>query len=169
MAIWQFKVEAIPAAVIGAREVIPEKEWDDCSWWLGSDVPCEMVDDLAGILPPHQSWSEDLFQWGRQDSDLVEIWREGDLVESVSARIDTRELNHLFVKRLLAIAEKWQCRLVYSRYRAVLPLEYNAFMDALKESPNFKVIGAPDVWLPRMAEEVANETKSANNSFKADA
>ena len=168
MAIWQFKLEVIPATVIGARDIIPEKEWEDCRWWLESDVPCEMVSDLAGILPPHQAWSEDLRQWGRQDSDLVEIWREGDLVESISARVDTREVDPSFVKRLLMIAEKWQCRLVYSRYRSVLPTEYTAFMEALKESPNFKVVGAPEVWLPKMAEEVANETKSANNSFKVD-
>lgn len=160
MAIWQFKLEVIPATVIGARDIIPEEEWEDCRWWLESDVTSEMISDFAGILPPHQSWSEDLSQWGRQDSDLIEIWRESDLVESISARIDMRQLDTSFVRRLLMITEKWQCRLVYSRYRSVLPNDYFKFMEALKESPNFKVVGAPELWLPKMADEVSNETRA---------
>lgn len=164
MAIWQFKLEVIPSTAIGAREVIPEKEWKDCSWWLDSNVPHEMLEELSGILPPQKSWSIELSQWGQQDSDLIEIWREGQAVESISARIDARELNVPFVKRLLLIAESWNCRLVYSRYRTILPQDYAEFINALNDSPNFQVIDNPNEWLPRMANEVAQNERDAGTS-----
>ncbi|UTY59638.1 hypothetical protein [Massilia sp. erpn] len=166
MAIWQFKLEVIPSALAGARDVIPEKEWADCSWWLDSNVPHEMLEELSRILPPHESWSIELSQWGLQNSDLIEIWQEGQAIESISARIDARELNLPFVKRLLQIVEKWDCRLVYSRYRTILPQAYAEFIEALNDSPNFKVIGNQEEWLPRMANEVAQNERDAGTAFK---
>jgi hypothetical protein len=121
--------------------------------------------DLRGA---YKTKTSELSQWGQQDSDLIEIWREGQAVESISARIDARELNVPFVKRLLLIAENWNCRLVYSRYRTILPQDYTEFIQALNDSPNFQVIGNPKEWLPRMANEVAQNERDTGTSFKID-
>lgn len=168
MAIWQFKVEIIPDAVAGQRELIPDDEWEEALWWLNSPPPDELLEELACLLPSHKSWSDDLSQWGDQQSDLVEVWREGEKVESISARIDTRALNTGFVKALLEIANKWNCRLAYARYRKVLPRDYINLVNALLASQNFKVMRDPELWLPRMAAEVESNSVRATSSAPGD-
>ena len=168
MAIWQFKVEIIPDAEAGQRELIPDDEWEQAGWWLNSPPPDEFLEELACLLPSHKSWSDDLSQWGDQQSDLVEVWREGAKVESISARIDTRALNSEFVKALLEIANKWNCRLVYARYRKALPRDYMNLEKALLESPNFKVMRDPEMWLPKMAAEVESDSVRVTKSAPED-
>lgn len=157
MAIWQFKVELIPDVEVGGREMIPEGEWEMCQWWMKSQPSDDFLGALASLLPSKESWSDDLSQWGHQHSDLVEVWREDHKVESISARVDTRELNVDFLKALLEIAGKWNCRLVYARYRTVLPRKYPELANALLESPNFKVVRDPKLWLPKMAAEAESD------------
>lgn len=154
MAIWQFKVEFVPNVVVARHDVIPEEEWADCQWWVRSIAPSGLLEDLACLLPSHRSWSEDLSQWGSQDSDLIEIWRENGKIESVSARIDMRNLDLEFVRDLSEIANEGQCRLIYSRYRTVLPQDYAELVGALLASPTFKALKHPEEWLPKMANEV---------------
>ena len=157
MAIWQFKVEIIPELAVAQREVISIDEWNEGLWWLKKQPSQDFLNELASILPAHKSWSDKLSQWGRQESDLIEVWREAEKVDSISTRIETREINHSFIKRLLECANRHHCRLVYARYRTVLPKAYDEFLEALTGSPNYKVVSNPSEWLPKMAQEVLDE------------
>lgn len=157
MAVWQFNVEIIPEHVIAQREAISVEELDEELWWQEQQPSEDFLIELANILPAYKSWSEDLSQWGRQESDLIEVWREAGKIESVSARIETREINYSFIRQLLGCVNKYRCRLVYSRYRTVLPQSYDKFLEALTDSPNYKVVSNPSEWLPRMAKEVLDE------------
>jgi len=109
---------------------------------------------LSSILPSTKSWHEHLLQWGKQDGDLVEVWLEGKRVSSVEARIDCRNLNAQFIRRLFDVAHEWECRLVYDRYRTVLPDDLDGFIRAIWDSPNHKFMEAPAEWLPKLAKEV---------------
>ncbi len=160
MAIWQFKIEIIPDVAVAERQVIPQQEWDEQLWWSELQPSQEFLAELSTLLPPHKSWSTDLSQWGLQDSDLIEVWHESGKVESISARIDTSEVNFHFIKQLLDLAAQWQCRIVYARYRTVQPRAHTEFLESFFASPSYKVISNPDEWLPKMAQEVANEEKN---------
>lgn len=160
MAIWQFKVEIIPEDAVAQRQVISLEEWDEELWWLEKQPSQDFLIELANILPAHKSWSKNLCQWGRQESDLIEVWREAGKVESISARVETRQINYNFIRQLVACVYKYHCRFVYARYRTILPLGYNEFLESLTGSPNYKVVSNPSEWLPKMAQEVLDEEKS---------
>jgi hypothetical protein len=95
-----------------------------------------------------------LLQWGKQDGDLIEVWLEGTKTDSIEARIDCRDLNSLFIRQLFDLTREWGCRLVYDRYRTVLPEDLEGFIRAIWDSPNHKFMEAPAEWLPKLAKEV---------------
>jgi hypothetical protein len=159
MAIWQFKVELIPA-VTAQCKAISLQEWDEQAWWSILQPSRELLLELASLLPTQESWASELSQWGRQDSDLIEVWSESGKVESISARFDCRKVNFQFIRQLLDLSNKWQCSIVYARDRTVQPHSYSAFLESIFASPSYKVVSNPDEWLPKMAKEVKNAEKS---------
>ncbi len=160
MAIWQLKTQIIPAAYIGERLRLDEKEWEEMPWWSIHAPPEDFACQLSKLLPPLKSWHEDLHQWGEQTSDLIEIWYEKGSLESVSARFDCRKMNYNFFDSVLEATNSLNCRLVYSSYRTVMPNTIQELLSFIKESPSQQVLVNPIEWLPKMAEEVANERKN---------
>jgi len=106
------------------------------------------------MLPPLKSWHEDLLQWGTQESDLIEVWIESEKLDSITCRIDCRNPNFDFIRKVVDVAQRLNCKMVYSRYRNVLPSEYADFVHAVFDSPNRKFLEAPAEWLPKLASEV---------------
>lgn len=156
MALWQFTIQFVPKEVVDGRDSLPQDEWGEREWWIKRQPPHDFRDVFLTMLPTLKSWSEDLLQWGVQASDLVEVWIEEDAVEAVSARIDCRNLNSVFIRNIFDIASDWDCNLVYDRYRTVLPESLPEFIDAIWNSPNHQFMKAPAEWLPKLAKEVSD-------------
>jgi hypothetical protein len=154
MAIWQFKVELVPERIAAGRHVIPEQEWGEQLWWSNVQPSQDLLVGLSRLLPSLDSWSPDLSQWGRQDSDLVEVWRDAGRIESISARVDARHVNLHFIRELVELTARSHCRIVYARYRTVQPQSFASFLEAFLESPARKVVLDPQSWIPRLAKEV---------------
>ena len=160
MAAWQFKIEIVHNSIVAGREGLSLDEWDEGLWWSDIQPNDELITSITSLLPQKESWADELHQWGKQDSDLIEIWYENGKVESISARIDTREPEYEFIKELIRVVADWDCRMIYTRYRNVLPNNYKDFLKVFQDSPNFKVVSNPEEWLPKMASEVANMQKN---------
>ncbi|HAT40707.1 MAG TPA: hypothetical protein DCS87_03150 [Rheinheimera sp.] len=160
MAIWQLKAQIIPAAYIGERLQLDENEWEEMPWWSIHEPPENFACKFSTLLPPLKSWHEDLHQWGEQASDLIEIWYEEGKLESVSVQFDCRKLNYDFISSVINVANSIDCRLVYSRYKTVMPNAIQELLSFIKESPSQKVLLNPAEWLPKLAMEVADEQKN---------
>ena len=160
MALWQFKMTLVPTELVGDRSSLTEQEYNE--EWMGLRQPPEDFKvRFAAILPSRKSWADNLAQWGRQDGDLIEVWQSSDRVESISARIDCRDLNAQFIRQIFDLAREWGFRLVYNRYRTVLPDDWEGFVRAVCDSPNLKFMQAPEVWLPKLAKEVSQSNKKS--------
>jgi hypothetical protein len=156
MALWQFKIWFVPSGFVRSRSSLTKQECDEGAWF-NTELPTDYQARLSSILPRTKSWSDQLQQWGKQDGDLIEVWLEGEKVESVEARIDCRNLNAEFIRQVFEIAHEWGFRLVYDRYRTVLPEDFGDFVRAIWESPNHRFMEDPAEWLPRLAKEVEEQ------------
>ena len=159
MALWQFKLWFVPSEFVGDRQTLEADECEDGAWDSTKQPVADFQSRLTAILPSQKSWHERLFQWGRQDGDLIEVWIEGEKVESISARIDCRNLNPQFMRQIFDLAHEWGFRLVYQRYRVVLPEEWDGFVRAVFDSPNLKFMQDPAEWIPKLAKEVSENEK----------
>ena len=157
MAVWQFKLEGVPSSAVVGRDSVSEDEWNESQWWEGVQPSETFLTSIAGLLPTKDSWSEELRQWGRQDSDLVEIWYEDNLVESVLIRLDSRQPNIELIEKLLKILSDSDYCMIHSRDRRVLPNNFVEFVHEFENSPSYKVVSNPEVWLPKMAKDMSNK------------
>jgi hypothetical protein len=161
MALWQFKSWFVPSEFLGDRQTLEVGECEEGLWNGTKQPPTDYQSRLSAILPSRKSWHDRLLQWGTQDGDLIEIWLDGEKVESISARIDCRNLNAHFMREVFDLAHAWGFRLVYQRYRVVLPKEWDAFVRAVGDSPNLKFLQNPGEWLPKLANEISeNEERN---------
>jgi len=156
VAIWQFSVEFVPAGWLGNRQAITEDDYNESLWWVGNQPSQGFEQKIAALLPEAKSWSPHLRQWGVQESDLVEVWYENGVVDSVSARLDCRNINPLLLRKIFELSEAFGCRMVYMRDLTVVGEDFESFVQKLWDSPNHKFLENPGEWLPKMAKEVAD-------------
>ena len=160
MAIWQFTVEFVPISWLGDRQAITDNEHNESPWWVGNQPESGFEQQIVKLLPEAKSWSSDLRQWGAQESDLVEVWYESGSVESISARLDCRNINPPLLRQLFELSEDLECRLIYNRDLTVVGENFESFVRKLWDSPNHKFLEDPKEWLPKMAKEIANREKN---------
>jgi hypothetical protein len=92
MAIWQYtfhvllkeKVEEFPKYLIENRE----EGFDDSIFWEGMALNRDVFYPINALLPKGTSWCANIDLYGHQKSTLLEVLHKGDMVESVSFRID---------------------------------------------------------------------------------
>ena len=127
MALWHFKIWFVPSEFVGDRRNLDAEECEDGTWDNTKQPAADFQSRLTTILPSRKSWHERLLQWGSEDGDLIEVWMEGEKVESISARIDCRNINARFTRQIFEVAHEWGFRLVYQRYRVALPQQWEGF------------------------------------------
>jgi hypothetical protein len=154
MALWQIKIYFIPKMVVAGRITLTEDELDEQKWWAMQQPPPNYPEIFLSMLPILKSWHDDLLQWGVQTSDLVEVWVEDQVVGSVSARIDCRNPNFVFIRNIFDIANEWDCNLIDDRYRIILPETFSEFIESICTSVNSHFVKSPAEWLSKIAQEV---------------
>ena len=155
MAIWQYKCCLIPAESLGVtthatREMLDEELWE----FQGLRLDDTLKSRMGSHLPPVVSWHKDLYIWGHDEGDRIDLWLENDVVQSVSCRFDCRVLSREFVGIVCTLAQHLKCRLVSQRYLDVLPTEPDSVLEMIMKSGNRKVLKDPRGILPKLADEV---------------
>jgi hypothetical protein len=92
MAIWQYVFTVIPCGSVSNGSFKPTLDEDGLfetePYWLITKVSTQPFNQIEQILPKGKSWSENLLVFGDLQSNCFEVLFEGDLVVSVSFRID---------------------------------------------------------------------------------
>lgn len=97
MAIWQFEAGLIPrewaARDDNSLEMLYDGEgcYDMSTAWRDNQPVVNLTELISRALPPTESWSDSINIWGDQSRNDIQIGYEGDNVEFVMVRIDTRE------------------------------------------------------------------------------
>lgn len=91
MALWQVDFFVLPKdSLINGESFkrFSENTFDDAFFWAGRKVHSSFFEEIANFLPRTKSWGDYLLLFGQENSNRFELVVEGDIVESVSFRID---------------------------------------------------------------------------------
>ena len=156
MALWQFKFYLVPTERIDDRTEVTIEEFEDDNWWADRQ-PSNCLDECSHILPPMESWHDDLSCFGTDAGNKIEVWREKSDIRTVQARIDCRDIDAGYVQSVLTLASIWRASLLCHRYQKVLPTDLESLLQRIGSSPNLQFMLDPKKWLPKLADEVARK------------
>lgn len=140
MAIWQFYVALIPKAWAASQENASDLLFDDEGYWDTSqawsrDQPlANFVDLISQVLPPVNSWSDEVCIWGTAEEDDIQVSYKDELVESVAIRVDTRGEALTMCMKVIYLANALNCLLFLPASRSIIMPDAILLLDALLNS-----------------------------------
>ncbi|MCO5945344.1 hypothetical protein [Mucilaginibacter flavidus] len=174
MAIWQFNINFIPRkSLINKYGYIPEQleinsgAWEEyfknsnldeeydfedahtIRWWLDLKVS---TDDLYPLIKEGNTLNErtipGLMNFGNVDTNHIDVCFDENTnqVEELSCRVDLREVDKVFVNKIFALAECFNCLLMDRQGRLFEPTK-SAFINAIKLSDAFRFVSNPEGFL----------------------
>ena len=131
MAIWQFKVVALPEEVLLSRygvlpPTVPMRVAEEFPWWSERQPPPGFEKGIDLILPEGASWSTSMRMWGEKGSDEAHVCYLDDSksrIEEIGFRIDARAKSSDYVRKVCALCKQLGCVLITREYELLLPDE----------------------------------------------
>ena len=102
--------------------------------WKNNQPVVNFAELILNVLPCAESWSDSLRIWGDQSRNDIQVGSEGDKVEFVMARIDTREDTSLMCAKIVDLARALDCCLFFPAARAVAAADTAVLGAAVRNS-----------------------------------
>jgi hypothetical protein len=148
VAAWQCDFLLVPASNAGPSDFAAGDVYAE--WWTAVQPPKGFEAHIAKILPEGRSWSPDLTTWGIEDGTRVDVWREGQRVDSIRVRIDARALDTEVLRDLVALAV--YCDAAFLRHDGLfVPATDAAFLSAIGTSAAARFVDDSGAFLRRIA------------------
>jgi len=157
MAIWQFTVDLIPRTWVELERGDPELLYDDegfhdtSATWQMNQPRVELTGLISQILPPTESWSDGIKIWGDQTRNDIQVGYVGTIVESVSARIDTRGDTSRICSEIVELARALDCVLFLPSARTIIMADIKPLTEALYKSRAARFSAAPRDFIEELA------------------
>jgi hypothetical protein len=90
--------------------------------------------------------------WGAEDGHRIDLWRDGEAIESIKVRIDARKPATKFIESVCAFAKSMQCRFYGYNAHAEIDSTPAALLAALRESDATKFVRDPRDFLSEIAD-----------------
>ncbi|MEG3143611.1 hypothetical protein U1839_03015 [Sphingomonas sp. RT2P30] len=157
VAVWQFELVAIPAAMaeingVPAIRLTPEAR-EHIVLIMADDQRRDFVRALDDLLPRQQAWSAGLLVWGNNRGTDVQYFHDGDGSAEVHIRIDARTFRTETIEALCDIAQRFDWALV-TESGTVLPPKSETVLRALLNSSARRFVEDPDSVFAQAAEQV---------------
>lgn len=139
MAIWQFRLDLIPANALRAKfgtipVSIPQDLAEHFAWWSDVQPPVGLEARLDAILPKANSWSQEMLIWGDERGDTASICYDNNRkIEWIGFRVDVRQLSLSFVRSICRLAKELDCMLLTAKYHLIAP-DDNVVLVAINQS-----------------------------------
>lgn len=153
MAIWQCRLALLPRqGVLDEHGTIPESIedrfvdvegldpgsiFDDTIYWSEFDT-VTMGSDFGDLLPEMSSWSDETLMYGSKEGDRIEVWPK-----SINVRIDCRDLNFEYLKRLCESALSQKLLFLDLRTLAMIEPEFFQLVRQLRNSLAHRFVKNP--------------------------
>src|SRR5690348_7117694 len=111
MATWQFDFHMLPAKVVSSFYqstplTIPRADFESQEWCKDIAAPANLRDGLTKFLSPLRSWSSNVERWGCEEGNRIDITWDNGAIAAILARVDVRNLSHVFLVHVLELARK---------------------------------------------------------------
>lgn len=148
MAVWQFDVELIPAAVVGTPDMGPASPVGDApetsGWWANHQPEKDYVPLIERFLPERSSWSPELRVWGSEKETCVKVWKEKATVTGMSVRLDARSLNRDLLVNVLGLAQALRCKLYLVELAKIVDPDLQLLVKEIAVSPAGQFVQNPE-------------------------
>lgn len=164
MAIWQFVVELIPREWVERDGNFPETLYDSdgchdmSAAWKNNQPATNLAELFSKVLPRAESWSNSLKIWGDQSRNDIQVGYDGDNVEFVKARIDTREETSPMCAKIVDLALALDCSLFFPAARSVIAADMAVFYTAVQNSRAAPFSAAPREFIEQLNPTSSNES-----------
>jgi hypothetical protein len=125
MSIFQFEVQLIPHSGAARFAVSADGHYTDDNVetgfvWDAFPAQIDIETTLSKMLPRGESWNSELTCWGNEKLHDIQLWRDGDRIESISVRLDLRDVVGELLVKLVAVATELQCLLAIPEQQIML-------------------------------------------------
>jgi len=164
MAVWQYKAEIVPTAWIKQRfgeipKVIPDYgvaedgSYVEYDFWESAEVPNDLADTVATILPPMESWSDDALMFGNVKEDDICLWFDSGRLESIYFRLDIRRFRREVLEAIVELAQSLSCMIISSNDAGILASDYQTMICDIKRSGAYQFCQDPEGFLRGISAE----------------
>lgn len=157
MAVWQYIAYLIPETSLAddgtMKGLVVTPEMFEHPPLQFSVAPAEVERLISGYLPARGSWHNDLRVWGDDSRDDVDIWYEGERIDSIRVRLDLRHLTRDRIARVVEIARHIGCCFLEGRTFQVIPATEEALLASIRNSRPAKFVADPHGFLTSLARD----------------
>lgn len=156
MAIWQFVVGLIPREWAeldgnGPDMLYDEDGYNDMSAaWIQNQPDPNRIAAISQVLPPTESWSDEMRIWGDQEKSDIQVSYQSNAVEWVMARIDAREETLLMCSKIVELARALDCYFFLPAARSIIMPNVTALSIAVRESAAGRFSAAPREFIEQL-------------------
>lgn len=163
MAIWQFVVGLIPQAWTEQKGNGPEMLFDGEGYndmataWKQNQPSANLIDLITQVLPPAESWSDEIRIWGDQARTDIQVSYQGNTVESVMVRFDTRDDTLHMCSKIVELASKLGCCFFLPAARSIIIADVTALSYAVLNSSAARFAAAPHEFIEQLDRASSSE------------
>lgn len=163
MAIWQFTVDLIPRTWVELEGADPEflcgdeGFHDTSATWRMNQPSIDLIGLISQVLPPTESWSDEIKIWGDQTRNDIQVSYVGSIIESVSARIDTRDDTSRICSGIVELARALDCVLFLPSARTIITADIKPLTEALYKSSAARFSAAPRGFIEELAQTTSGK------------
>jgi hypothetical protein len=157
MAIWQFTVGLVPRAWVGMEGNVPEMLYDADGYcdtsiaWRQNQPKVDLDFLMSQVLPATESKIDEMKFWGDETKSDIHVCYDGNTVESVQVRIDTRVDSIEFCLKIVELARELDCCLLFPEARFISTPHEGSICNALQNSTAARFSAAPREFLNGLA------------------
>lgn len=174
MAIWHFKFGLIPTEgmkrVFGTSDVAVVPEWvvrpegPRClepeelaslpNYWADPAKLRQIAMTVSSFVPEMKSWSDEARMFGANEDERIEVWDD-----DVRCRINLREVDFELLDRLLALARRFDCKIVVEGTGAVSAADIASLAPHVEASNGYRFCCDPVGFLTSRSAPPADSVK----------
>lgn len=157
MAIWQFTVGLIPRTWSEQEANGPEMLYDGEGYndtsvaWKHNQPGANLNALISQVLPPTESWTDEMRIWGDQTKSDIQVSYDGNTVESVTARIDTRDDILPMCSKIVELAHALDCCFFLPAARSIIMADVTALGIAVHNSTAGRFSAAPREFIEQLS------------------
>ncbi len=157
MAIWQVTVGLVPRAWVEMVGNVPAMLYDADGYydtsiaWRQNQPKVDLDVLISKVLPATESSIDEMKFWGDETKSDIRVCYDGNTVESIQVRIDTRVDSIELCLKVVEVAQALDCCLFFPEARLIsIPYE-GSIRNAIQHSTAARFSAAPRAFLNGLA------------------
>lgn len=150
MAVWQFTLDLISSSSARIADVdairMSREQLDVIRLEIPPDKLPALYGRLSELLSEKKSWSPGLRIWGDEKSHDVQVWSDGQAIESVQFRLDANKLSVPLMTGICDLARSLDCVFATTEGAIIQPTS-EAMVREMMRSPAMQFVKDPEGFL----------------------